>query len=97
MTAQTIMPKWMSERFDRAADPIDLGEDEGASFALFLALDTQWHHHAMTGVRLGIDYSQVQPTAGMLDIDMTARRFLDLRLMEGAALAEFARQERRAR
>lgn len=94
MTAQTIMPAWMAQRIERDSAPVELDPDQGDSFALFLALDTQWQFHAMTGLRIGLDYSQVRPTAGMLDIEMTPRRFLDLRIMEHAALAAFARKER---
>lgn len=94
MTAQSKFPDWMERRIEDEAASIELGEDEGQSFALFAALDTQWHRHAMTGLRLGIDYGQIEPTARMLSIEMTSQRFLDLRVMEAAALAEFARSAR---
>jgi hypothetical protein len=58
---------------------------------LFFALSSQWRLHALSGARLGIDYSAVPATAAMLDIEMTPGLFGDLRDMEGAALAAFAR------
>ncbi len=94
MTAQTKFPDWMEKRIEDEARMIELCDDEGQSFALFAALDTQWLRHAMTGLRLGLDYGQIEPTARMLSIEMSAQRFLDLRVMEAAALAEFARSAR---
>ena len=94
MTAQSTFPDWMERRIEDETRQIELSEEEGQSFALFAALDTQWHRHAMTGLRLGIDYAQIEPTARMLSIDMSSQRFLDIRVMEAAALAEFARRAR---
>lgn len=91
MTANTIMPKWMENRVALDEAQIELSRDEGDSLAVFLAMDTQWQRHAMTGLRLGLDYSQIEPTARMLGIEMSAQRFLDLRAMEDAALAQFAK------
>ena len=56
---------------------------------LFMALTSQWRFHAMGG-RLGIEYAAVRPTADMLDIVMTTGLFLDLQMMERAALVALA-------
>lgn len=94
MTANSIFPDWMEKRIEDERAQIELSDDEGQSFALFVALDTQWQRHAMTGLRLGLDYGQIEPAARMLGIAMTPVRFMDLRLMEAAALNEFARAAR---
>lgn len=94
MTANSIFPDWMEKRIEEERAMIELSEDEGQSFALFAALDTQWQRHAMTGMRLGLDYGQIEPAARMLKIEMTPARFMDLRVMEAAALNEFARAAR---
>ena len=91
MTAETIFPKWMEDRVARQEELLELSQDEGDSLAVFLAMDTQWQRHAMTGLRLGLDYARIEPTARMLKIEMTPRRFLDLRIMEDGALAQFAK------
>lgn len=59
--------------------------------ALFLALDTQWRFHPMLGVRLGIDYSAIGPTAAAAGLPFTPGMFHDLRVMEAAAIAVLAK------
>ncbi len=73
---------------------IQLFETEAPSASLFLALGTQWNRHAMTGLHLGLDYAAIAPTAAMLGIDVGPDRFHDLRMMESAALIQFARAVR---
>lgn len=92
MTAEAKFPKWMEERIERDSQLVEFSQDEADSFALFCALDTQWQRHAMTGHRLGLDYSQIEPVGRMLGIEVCARRFMDLRILENAALVEFARR-----
>lgn len=67
-------------------------DDEGASAALFLALGTQWRMAGMAGVLTGLDYAAIEPAARMLSIPLDARRFADLRLMEGEAITVMARR-----
>lgn len=57
---------------------------------LFFTLSSQWRVHAATGVRLGLEYTAVGPTAAMLGIGITADLFDDIRVMEGAAMAAWA-------
>ncbi|WJY20103.1 DUF1799 domain-containing protein [Alteriqipengyuania flavescens] len=64
---------------------------------LFFALDTQWHRHAMTGQRTGIDYAAIRPTAELLGIEPTPELLADLRRMEMAALAQFGAKAGSAR
>lgn len=67
---------------------IELDEaDEGLAAALFLGLSTQWRSAGLSAALTGLDYAAIEPAARMLDIDLTPRLFLDLRLMEGEALA----------
>lgn len=61
--------------------------DEADVVALFFALQTQWRFHPVAGVRLGIDYAAIAPTASAAGLPMTPAMFHDLREMEGAALA----------
>ena len=69
----------------------EIGPEEWDAVRLFFSLGTQWIVHPMTGVRLGLNYGVVPPTADMADIAMTPQLFDDLRVMEGAALAAFPR------
>ena len=41
----------------------------------------------MIGARTGLDYTAIPAVAAMTGLAMTAERFADLRIMEGAALA----------
>jgi hypothetical protein len=94
LTQAAIMPEWMEERMAAESRELELAPDEATPFSLFLSLGTQWARHAMTGVRLGLDYSVIPSVAQMMGIALTPPMFLDLRIMEGAALDEFARAKR---
>lgn len=76
-------------------DEIQLLPAEAETAQLFLALGTQWRRHAMTGMCLGLDYGVIPPTAQMLAIELNPVRFLDLRMMEQAALDQIARKAAR--
>lgn len=58
---------------------------------LFYTLSSQWRLHAMSGVRTGLDYTAIGPTAAMMGLTMSPALFDDLGTMEGAALAVFTR------
>lgn len=89
-TQNSILPEWMKR--PRASDaPIEVPLDDAPVANLFFALDTQWRRHAMTGKRIGIDYTSVAPTAQLFGIAMTPELMADIRMMEDAALAAFAR------
>ncbi len=76
-----------------AAPPIELDEaDEGPAIGLFLALQTQWKQAGIAGIRTGLDYGAIEPTARLLGIETGPRLFLDLRLMEDEALRVTAEQ-----
>lgn len=97
MTRAAIMPQWMLDRLAGTVDrpgEITLCPDEALSFSLFAALGTQWDRHAMTGMRLGIRYDVIRPTADNMGIAFSPAVFADIQLMERAALAEFARAAR---
>ena len=91
-TQQAILPKWMAPRAEREA--IEVSVVDGETIGLFYALDTQWRFHPMSAHRLGIDYQAIRPTAENFGIDLTPQRMVDLREMEAAAMAEFARRSR---
>ncbi len=68
---------------------MEIGPDDADVVTLFMALTSQWRFHAMGG-RLGIEYAAVRPTADMLAIAVTTDLFLDLQMMERAALVALA-------
>lgn len=74
----------------RPLDEVEIGPSEFEAVRLFFSLGSQWRVHAMTGLRLGIDYAAVTPTAAMMGMTMTPLLFDDLTTMERAALAAFA-------
>jgi hypothetical protein len=69
-----------------APGEIEIPPDELTSFSIFIALGTQWRICAMTGQRLGLDYSVIPATAEMLGTPMDPHIFRDLRVMEREAL-----------
>ena len=74
-----------------AARLIEVAPDEEEAVALFMALDTQWRFHPLAGFRTGLDYAAIAPAASMLGLQMTARLFSDIRIMEGEAMRALAR------
>lgn len=64
---------------------------------LFLALSTQWRLAGMSGVRVGIDYSAVEPTARLIGVALDREVFLDLRAMELEALQTLTDQRDKRR
>jgi len=85
LTAAAALPDWV-ERPATADRPIEIGPDEVDAVALFTALGTQWIWHPTVGVRLGIRYEAVAPTAEGLGLKMTPALFADLLIMEAAAI-----------
>lgn len=75
----------------QSAFEIEIAPDEEEAVALFMALDTQWRFHPLAGVRTGLDYAAIGPTASMLGLSMNAGLFADIRLMEGAAMRALAK------
>ncbi len=73
-----------------ASGTIEIGPDEYAAVTLFFSLASQWRIHGMSGVRLGLEYTAIGPTATMMGIAMTPELFDDIRVMERAALATLA-------
>jgi len=90
--AAAEIAKIEARRGGRAVDDVpEIGPDEADAVALFFALASQWRVHPTAGRRLGLDYAAVPATAAMLGLTMTSGLFADLRIMEAAALAAFAR------
>ena len=76
--------------------PVELKEDEEAlTVALFLAMGTQWRTAGMAGVRVGLDYSQIDATAQLCGVEMSPARFGQLREMEIEALTSWSEQRAR--
>lgn len=63
----------------------------------FCALSTQWRYAGSAGARVGLDYAAIAPVAAMLGHEAGRDLFDRLRMMEGAALEEFARRRNRQR
>lgn len=72
------------------ASELELSPDETGPVGLFLALASQWRIHPAAGVRMGIDYAAIPPTAAMMEVPMTPSLFNDIRAMESAALEAMA-------
>lgn len=72
-------------------DDIELGaNDEAPAVGLFLALDTQWQFAGMGGMRTGLNYTAIEPTARLRGIELTPGVMADLQIMEQEALRIFA-------
>jgi len=84
---------WIAARAARRArtEAIELTAEDALVVRLFYALSSQWRTHPTAGVRLGLDYAAIRPTADNMGLTMTPGIFADLQTMEGAALAAFAR------
>lgn len=92
-TAENIARELAKLPPETAAPPLELDEaDEGPAIGLFLAMQTQWKQAGIAGVRTGLDYAAIEPTARLLGVETSPRLFLDLRLMEDEALRVAAEQ-----
>lgn len=92
VTRQAKLPeRFLSAPAPGDGDAVEIHVDDVPTVALFLALRTQWVRHPMTGQRIGLDYSQVRPTADLAFIAITPDTLPALQAMEEAALVEFAR------
>lgn len=58
---------------------------------LFNSLQTQWNWHPMAGLRTGLNYASIPVIAAIIAVTMTPALFLDIRIMEGAALDAWAK------
>jgi hypothetical protein len=52
------------------------------AFRLFCGLNTQWNHVGLAGVRVGLRYEAIEPTARMMGIDVSAAVFAGLQIAE---------------
>jgi hypothetical protein len=89
----------VARRSPEPADTVELeADDEGIAASLFLALDTQWNWTAAPmvagnggfGVRTGLKYESIAPTAAALEITVDRQVMIDLKVLEAQALATFA-------
>lgn len=90
-TQASALPDWLTGT-SRADGEIAISPNDSPLVALFYALDTQWLLHPMAGVRTGINYAAIAPTASLMGIDMTPSMMVDLRAMELAALSALSRK-----
>jgi Phage related hypothetical protein (DUF1799) len=58
------------------------------AMSLFQAMSTQWLTAGQAGVRTGLNYVVLPMIANLLNLEMTAALFADLRLIEFGALEE---------
>lgn len=94
VTQNAILPAHFLANAAPVDDRIEIHRADVGTVALFLALRTQWHRHAMTGQRIGLDYSAVRPTADLAFIDITPDTLPSLQAMEEEALLTFAEAAR---
>ena len=71
---------------------LELHADCVAAVELFVRCGTQWAVHGFSGQLIGLRYEAVEAAARMSGASMTAEMLDDLRVMEGAVLAEAARR-----
>lgn len=64
------------------------------SVLVFEALSTQWARAGMNGAAAGLVYASIEPVLRLMRVERKAwpQTFLDLQVMEGAALTEMHRQ-----
>ncbi len=77
-------------------ETVEIHADNLETVALFSALATQWRHAGMTGIRVGLDYRAIPPTAQAMGIELTRELFEGLRVMESEALKVMREAEREA-
>ena len=76
-------------------DTFEVWPDNWAAVQVFVACQTQWRWvGGMAAMRTGLDYTAVITTAGVLDVGDTAAVFDGVRILEAAALHEWARAKR---
>jgi len=90
VTQQTVLPERFTSGPRPGADDIEIHVDDVPVFSLFLAMGTQWHRHPFTGMRTGLDYAQVRPTADLAEIEIAPGLLPKLQAMELAAIEAFA-------
>lgn len=70
---------------DEQRDQIELWPDMAPAVLLFCGLATQWKHGPSGGL-IGLDYSQIRPTADLFSLTIDAQAFHDIRTMEAEVL-----------
>lgn len=73
-----------------ATEPVEIAQGDEDVVSLFFSLGTQWRTHPMSGMRTGIDYAAIAPTAALMGIAMSPEMMIDLRSMEMAAIEVYA-------
>ena len=81
----------LKSREEARPEELHIAPDEVDAFMLFSSLQTQWNWHPVAGARTGLTYASVGPAAEMLGVAMSSGLFLDIRLMESAALVAWAK------
>jgi Phage related hypothetical protein (DUF1799) len=71
---------------------LEIAPDEVEAFMLFSSVQTQWNWHPVAGMRTGLNYGAINPASEMLGVTMSPSLFLDVRMMESAALAAWAKK-----
>lgn len=75
-----------------ASNQVEIWPDMAPAVLTFMAMGTQWNR-GMFGERLGLNYAMVQPVAAMLEVVVDTRAFLDIQIMEAAALNHFGKRK----
>lgn len=70
---------------DEQRDAVEIWPDMANAVLVFCALATQWKHGPMGGL-LGLDYSQIRPTADLFSLTIDGQGFHDIRTMEAEVL-----------
>ena len=79
---------------DRPAEPQDfpVWADNWSTLRLFLAVQTQWRHAGMAGVRTGLDYAAIDVALGARGEAWTPELLDGIQAMEAAVIEEDAKR-----
>lgn len=93
---ESEIDKWRQAAAQREKrEAIEVHADNWETVQLFDALHTQWRTAGMAGVRVGLDYGAVAPTAQAMGIELSTQRFQEIRLMEASALKQIGENRRK--
>jgi len=82
----------MARETSKDSDAFEVFPENWTTVCIFRLCQTQWRVAAGMGFMryLGLDYASVKATLDTLEVQGKPEVFLDLQLMERAALAEFS-------
>jgi hypothetical protein len=86
------MARLRETKAEAPSSEIEVWEENWPAVAWFLALLTQWHRLAQSGMPAGLDYAAAREVARMQRIKVTPELFADLQTLELAYVQECVRR-----